>query len=137
MAVVQHFAFGDFFVGEVMLFWLFSSSYFGFNASLLSVFDVGLEITGLLLAAGVMYFNGDLKRLLSVDLHNVFVVFPFLALVSSMLFFAVDVPIVPLVFHILKSGLLLTIVFGHILLVVFLALSTVQGLRRLEKLVSV
>ena len=86
VAVVQHFAFGDFFVGEVMLFLPFSSSYFGFKASMLSVFDVGLEITGLLLAAGIMYFNGDLKRLLSVDLRNVFVVFPFFALVSSMLF---------------------------------------------------
>jgi hypothetical protein len=137
VAVVQHFAFGDFFVGEVMLFWPFSSSYFGFDASMLSVFDVGLEIMGLLLAAGLMYFNGDLKRLLSVDLRNVFLVFPFLALVSSMLFFAVDVPIVPLVFHIWNSRLLATLVFGHVILVVFLALSTVQGLRRVEKLGSV
>ena len=43
-----------------------------------------------MLAVGVMYFNGDLKRLVSVSLDNVFMVFPLLALVSSMLFFAVD-----------------------------------------------
>ena len=129
LAVVQHFAFGDLLVGEVMLFWPFSSSYFGFNAAMLSVFDVGLEITGLLLVAGVMYFNGDLKRLLSVNVRNVLMFVPLLALVSSMLFFAVDVPISPLVYHILSSRLLTTIFFGHIVLVVFLVVYTVQGLR--------
>ena len=54
VAVVQHFAFGDFFVGTVMLFWPFSFSYFGFNTAMMSVFDVALESLGLLLAAGVM-----------------------------------------------------------------------------------
>jgi len=130
-AVLQHFAFGDFFVGKVMLFWPFSLSYFGFSTAMMSVFDVGLETVGLLLAAGVMYFNGDLRRLLSVDMRNVWMFFPFLALVTSMLFFAVDVPISPLVYHILSSRLLASIVFGHIVLVVFLAVSTVQGLRGL------
>ena len=132
VAVVQHFAFGDFFVGKVMLFWPFSLSYFGFSTAMMSVFDVALETVGLLLAAGIMYFNGDLKRLLSVDKRNVLMFFPFLALVSSMLFFAVDVPISPLISHILSSKLLATIVFAHIILVVFLAVSTVQGLRRLQ-----
>ena len=132
VAVVQHFAFGDFLVGAVMLFWPFSLSYFGFSTAMMSVFDVALETVGLLLAAGIMYFNGDLKRLLSVDKRNVLMFFPFLALVSSMLFFAVDVPISPLISHILSSKLLATIVFAHIILVVFLAVSTVQGLRRLQ-----
>ena len=129
VAVVQHFAFGDFFVGAVMLFWPFSLSYFGFSTARMSVFDVALEVAGLLLAAGVMYFNGDLRRLLSVEKRNVLMFFPFLALVTSMLFFAVDVPIVPLVSHIWNSRLLSTIVLGHIVLVVFLAVSTAQGLR--------
>jgi len=131
-AMLQHFAFGDFLVGAVMLFWPFSLSYFGFSTAMMSVFDVALETVGLLLAAGIMYFNGDLKRLLSVDKRNVLMFFPFLALVSSMLFFAVDVPISPLISHILSSKLLATIVFAHIILVVFLAVSTVQGLRRLQ-----
>ena len=61
-AVLQHFAFGDFLVGELMLFWPVDLSYFGFNNSMLSVFDVILEAAGLLLAVGIMYFNGDLKR---------------------------------------------------------------------------
>jgi hypothetical protein len=30
-AVLQHFIFGDFLVGEVMLFWYFDLSFFGFN----------------------------------------------------------------------------------------------------------
>ena len=131
VAVVQHFAFGDFFVGEVMLFWPFSLSYFGFSTAMMSVFDVGLETVGLLLAAGFMYFNGDLKRLISVSLDNVVMFFPLLALVTSMLFFAVDVPIIPLVAHLLVSPVFATIVLAHIVLVVFLAVSTVQGLRRL------
>jgi len=136
VAVVQHFAFGDFFVGDVMLFWPFNLSYFGFNTAMISVFDVALETGGLLLAAGVMYFNGDLKRLLSVDVRNVLMFFPFLALVTSMLFFAVDVPIIPLVAHIWLSPVFATIVLAHIVLVVFLAVSTAQGLRRVQHLGS-
>ena len=132
VAVVQHFAFGDFVVGAVMLFWPFSISYFGFSAAMMSVFDVALEITGLLLAVGVMYFNGDLRRLLSVEKSNVLMVFPLLALVSSMLFFAVDVPIIPLVAHLLVSPVFAAIVLAHIVLVVFLAISTMQGLRKFQ-----
>ena len=97
VAVLQHFAFGDFLVGAVMLFWPFSLSYFGFSAAMMSVFDVALEIVGLLLAAGIMFLNGDLKRLLSLEKSNVLMAFPLLALVSSMLFFAVDVPILSLI----------------------------------------
>ena len=131
VAVLQHFAFGDFVVGAVMLFWPFSLSYFGFSAAMMSVFDVALEIGGLLLAVGVMFFNGDLRRLLSVEKSNVLMVFPLLALVSSMLFFDVDVPIIPLVAHLLVSPVFAAIVLAHIVLVVFLAVSTVQGLRGL------
>ena len=130
-AVLQHFAFGDFLVGEVMLFWPFDLSYFGFNNSMFSVFDVILEAAGLLLAVGIMYFNGDLKRLVSVNLDNLFMVFPLLALVSSMLFFAVDWPIIPLIAYIWSSPILTTIVIAHLILTTFLAISTLQGLRKL------
>jgi hypothetical protein len=131
-ALVQHFAFGDFLVGEVMLFWPFSFSYVGFNNAMMSVFDVGLETVGLLLTAGIMYFNGDLRRVLSVDKGNVWMFFPFLALVASMLFFAVDLPIIPLVYHIGQSKLFATIVISHLVLVGFLAVSTFQGLRKIS-----
>ena len=84
VAVLQHVAFGDFLVaGAVMLFWPFSLSYFGFNNSMFSVFDVILEAAGLLLAVGIMYFNGDLKRLVSVSLDNVFMLVPLLALICQ------------------------------------------------------
>jgi len=132
VAVVQHFAFGDFFVGEVMLFWPFSRSYFGFGTAMVSVFDVGLETAGLLLAAGIMYFNGDLKRLLSVDMRNIPMFLPLLALVTSMLFLAVDWHAsMPLVAYIFSPPLFATIVLAHIVLAIFLAVSTAQGLRRL------
>ena len=129
VAVVQHFAFGDFFVGNVMILWPFSQLYFGFELSMLSVLDVALETAGLLLAAGIIIFNGDLRRLLSVDIRNIPMFLPFLALMTSMLFFAVDVPIVPLISHIWYSKLFASIVLAHIFFAIFLAVSTVQGLR--------
>jgi hypothetical protein len=131
VAVVQHFAFGDFLVGNVMIFWPFSSLHFGFNISMPSVLDVALETAGLLLAAGIVYFNGDLRRLLSVKMRNISMLFPFLALLTSMLFFAVDWPIVPLIAYIWSRKLLTIIVLEHMILAIFLAFSTAQGLRRL------
>jgi hypothetical protein len=130
---VLHHTFGDFLVGNVMIFWPFSQSYFGFNFTMLSILDVALEITGLSLAAGISYFNGDLRRLLSVDIHNILMFLPLFALLTSMLFFAVDWPIVPLIAYVLSRKLFTTIVLGHIILVVFLALSILQGLRKLFK----
>ena len=44
VAVAQHFAFGDFLVGNVMIFWPFSPSYFGFNIAMPSMLDVALEL---------------------------------------------------------------------------------------------
>ena len=99
---------------------------------MVSVLDVALETAGLLLAAGIMYFNGDLRRLFSVDIRNIPMLLPFLALLTSMLFFAVDWPIIPLVAYIWSSPMLATIVFAHIVLTIFLAVSAAQGLRRLQ-----
>jgi hypothetical protein len=130
-AVVQHFAFGDLLVGRVMILWPFSLSYFGLNIAMPSVLDVALETAGLLLAAGIVIFNGDLRRLLSADTRNIPMFLPFLALLTSMLFFAVDRPIIPLVAYIWSRKLLTIIVLEHIFLVIFLAVSTAQGLRRL------
>ncbi len=132
VAVLQHFAFGDLFVVGVMLFWPFSSSFFGFDNAMLSVFDVALEIVGLLLAFGVMYFNGDLKRLVSVSLDNVFMVVPLLALTLSMLSFAVHWSLIPLITYIWSSPILTIIVIAHLILTTFLAISTLQGLRKLQ-----
>ena len=128
-AVVQHFAFGDLLVGNVMILWPFSSSYFGFNFAMPSLLDVALETAGLLLAAGIVIFNGDLMRLLSADNRNVLMLLPFLALLTSMLFFAVDWPIVPLVAYVWSRKSLMAIVLGHMILVTFLAVSAAQGLR--------
>jgi hypothetical protein len=129
IAVVQHFAFGDMFLGKIMIFWPFSSVSFGFNAHMLSILDVALEITGLILAAMLLYYNRDWKRLLSIDKRNIWMFFPFLALITSILFFAVDRSLSPLVSHILSNTPLSIIVFGHIILGIFLAISTIQGLR--------
>jgi hypothetical protein len=129
-ALVQHFAFGDFLVGNVMILWPLSTSLFGLSIAMPSVLDVALETAGLLLAAGIIFFNGDLRRLLSVDTRNIPMFLPFLALVTSMLFFAVDWPIIPLVAYIWSRKLLTIIVLEHMILVIFLACSTVQGLRK-------
>jgi len=58
---------------------------------------------------------------------------PFLALLSSMLFFAVDWSIIPLVAYIWSRKLLTTIVLGHLILVTFLAVSAAQGLKALKQ----
>jgi hypothetical protein len=131
-AVVQHFAFGDLLVGKIMILWPFSSSYFGLNIGMPSVLDVALETAGLLLATGIIVFNGDLRRLLSVDNRNMPMILPFLALVTSMLFFAVDWPIIPLVAYIWSRKLLTIIVLDHIILAAFLAVSAAQGLKALK-----
>ena len=93
-----------------------------------------LETAGLLLATGIAYYNGDLKRLVSVDRNNVLMFLPFLALVASMLFFAVDVPIIPLIAHIWLSPLFGTIVLSHMILVISLAISSIQGMRKCARM---
>jgi hypothetical protein len=128
---VQHFAFGDYLVGSVMIFWPFSQSYFGLDIPMVSTLDVILEATGLLLAIGVSYFNGDIKRLLSLDNDNFLMLFPFLALLSSMLYFPINRYVRSLFANILSSGLLMVIVLLHIILLVFLASSALQGFRSL------
>jgi hypothetical protein len=131
-AVVQHFAFGDLLVGKVMILWPFSTAYFGLNIAMPSLLDVALETAGLLLAAAIIIYNKDLKRLLSVDTRNIPMLLPLLALVASMLFFAVDQPIIPLVAYIWSRKLLTILVIDHIILATFLAVSTTQGLRALK-----
>ena len=42
VAVVQHFTFGDYFVGNVMILWPFSPEYLGFSYSMLSLPDIVL-----------------------------------------------------------------------------------------------
>jgi len=131
VAVVQHFAFGDLMVGDAMILWPFSTSYFGFNIAMPSFPDVALETAGLLLAAGIVYLNGDLRRLLSANTRNISMYLPLTALLASMLFFAVDRPIAPLIAYIWSRKLLTIIVLEHVILATFLAVSTAQGLRGL------
>ena len=130
VAVLQHFVFGDFFVGKVMLFWPFSFDQYGFDNGMLSNFDIVLEVGGLVLAFLVLYYAGDLKRLVSVKFENFFMGIPLLALVSSMFYFAVDWPFAPLISFIWSSPMLTTIVVGHLILVGFFVVSSFQGLRR-------
>ncbi len=131
VAVAQHFAFGDFLVGNVMIFWPFSPTYFGLNIAMTSMLDVALETAGLLLAAGISYYKDDLRRMLSIDIRNLLMFLPLLALLTSILFFAVDWSFIPLIAYIWSRKLLTTIILGHIISAIFLALSTLQGLRRL------
>ena len=85
VAVVQHFVFGDLLVDKVMLFWPFKSSLIGLNWGMGSILDVAFESAGLVLMLGIMIYIGDLKRLFSIDRKNRLMVFPFLALLPSLL----------------------------------------------------
>jgi hypothetical protein len=132
VAVVQHFAFGDFLMGQVALFWPFGSSFVGLKFGMPSIMDVALEIGGLLAAAAIIILNGDLKRLLSVNKNNVLMLFPLLILLASAIFFAYHWSITIIVEFILSSKLVIAIAIGHLILVAFLAISAIQGLRALR-----
>ena len=133
VAVVQHFAFGDLLMGKVMIFWPFSSARVGFGIPMPSLIDVTLEIAGLALALGILVNSGDLKRLFSVDKNNILMLLPLLALATSALFFishwASNKRIYRLHF---SSNLLIALAVGHIILFVFIAISSFQGLRALR-----
>ena len=94
-----------------------------------SALDVALETTGLLLFVGVSFFNGDLKRLLSIDQSNLAMFLPFAALLLSMLYFAVDIPVAPLIAYILLSKKFAILVLSHLALLAVLTISTLQGFR--------
>ena len=128
-AVLSHFLFGDFLFDRAMILWPFSQQLFGFRMLMASTPEIALEIVGLLFAAGVSYFNGDLKRLLAVNSTNFFMVVPFLAVLASMLRFPVDWLANPLLSYILPRNLPAALVVSHVVLLVGLGISTLQGLR--------
>jgi membrane-bound metal-dependent hydrolase YbcI (DUF457 family) len=131
VAVVQHFAFGDFLMGQVTFFWPFSSSFVGLKFGMPSIVDVGLETGGLLLASALIILNGDLKRLLSVHKSNVLMLLPLLALLAPAIFIATHWSITVIIGYILSTKLLITIAIGHLILVAFLTVSAIQGMRAL------
>lgn len=133
VAVVQHFAFGDLLFGIVMIAWPFSQSFFGLGIAMPSTLDIVFEIGGLLLAGGVSFFNGDLKRILSVSSASLLMLLPFLALLVSMLSFRVGSSSTLLITYILSSGPLTVLVLAHLVLLAVLGVSALQGLRSLSR----
>jgi hypothetical protein len=130
VAVVQHFAFGDFLMGtRVMIFWPFNSKFYGLSFGMPSLVDVALETAGLLLATGIIVYNGDLRRLLSIDKRNVLMLLPLMALSVSALFFISHWSPSPFIEYILSSKLLIAMALANMILFVFLAISALQGLR--------
>ena len=133
VAVVQHFAFGDLIMGKAMIFWPFNSSFVGFGFGMPSLMDVTLEVAGLALAVGIMVYVGDLKRLVSIDRRNRFMLIPLLALATSALYFTLHVGgVVSLIDYVSSSSLLLVLAAAHLILIGFLAISSLQGLRALK-----
>ena len=133
VAVIQHFAFGDFVMGKVMMFWPFSSARVGLGFGMVSVVDVVLETGGLILAAGLMIYFGDLKRLFSVEKRNFYMILPLLALLVSALYFISHWQSLNMFTnYILSSSLLMFVAITNFILVAFLAISTLQGLRALR-----
>ncbi len=133
VAVVQHFAFGDLIMGKVMLLWPFSSTFFGLNFGMPSVVDVVLETLGLVLAVGIMSYSGSLKQLLSIDKRNSFMLVPLSALLVSALYYISRwSSMSSLIAYIESSNLLLALAIIHLVLIVFLAASSFQGMRALR-----
>lgn len=133
-AVVQHFAFGDFLVGSVTILWPFSTSFFGFNIPMPSALDAALEVAGLLLAIVVICLNGDLRSMLSTKTSNIWMFLPSLALLASMLVLEVDTQTpISAAYTLFQDAPIAAILLAHIVLVVFLAVSTMQGFRGLAK----
>lgn len=130
VAVVSHFAFGDLIIGKVMVFWPLSSKLVGLGFNMGSIVDVTLEIAGLAIAAGIIMYSGDLRRLLSVDKRNILMLLPLLALIVSALYFDFHLGGVTSLFdYVSSSNLLIILAIGHLILVAFLVASTFQGLR--------
>ena len=130
VAVTSHFIFGDLLIGQVAVFWPLNQSFFGFNYAMGSITDIALESAGLLLAAGIIIYNGDLKRILSVDKRNLLMALPLLAIIVSGLYFAAHWPSLNSFFaEVFSSKLLTVLALGHLFLIGFLAVSTFQGLK--------
>lgn len=130
VAVVQHFAFGDILMGKVMIFWPFNRSYIGFGFAMPSTFDVAMETAGLLIAAAIIIYSGDLRRTLAVEKRNTLMALPLMAIIISGLFFAIHwQSINVLIAYILSSKIIIILAVGHLILITYLALSTIQGLR--------
>jgi hypothetical protein len=137
IGVIQHFAFGDFLIGRVMLFWPFTTSYFGLRIPMMSSLNIALEITGLFIAIGLLLYTGYLKQLLSQQKRNILMLLPLLAIIISMFFLTVDFQILPLVNQLWNSIPLnmpfIAILLAHTTLAIILLLSSIQGLRALIK----
>ena len=130
VAVISHFVFGDLLIGQVALLWPLNQSFIGFNFTMSSLTDITIESIGLLLAVVIIIYNGDLKRTLSVQKRNLLMALPLFAIFVSGLYFASRWPSLNAFFaDVLSSNLLIVLALGHIVLIGFLAVSALQGLR--------
>ncbi len=130
VAVISHFVFGDLLIGQVAVFWPLNQSFIGFNFTMGSLTDIALESAGLLLAIAIIIYNGDLKRILSVDKRNLLMALPLLAIIVSGLYFAAHWPSLNSFFaEVFSSKLLTVLALGHLVLIGFLAVSVFQGLK--------
>ena len=137
VAVVQHFAFGDLLVDKVMLFWPFKSSFIGLNWGMGSPLDVAFESAGLVLMLGIMIYIGDLKRLFSIDKANRFMIFPFLALLPSLLLLGSSWSIDTSISYPLSKNLIVILAIEHVILLTFIGISAIQGMRAKNKVQTV
>jgi hypothetical protein len=130
VAVISHFVFGDILIGQAALFWPLKHSFIGFNFTQGSLTDIALETTGLLIAAGIIIYNGDLRQNLSVQKRNLLNALPLLAIVVSGLFFANHWPSLNSFFEeVFSNNLLIVLALGHLVLIGFLSSSAFLGLK--------
>lgn len=128
VAVVQHFAFGDFLIGQVQLFWPFNTTYLGFNWNMGSTIDIVLEASGLFIALTLSYFNGDMKRLTRLNTKNIWMGIPALAVLSSIEGIMYDRTLTWITAFFISNEIIMIL---QIVLIAILVFSTFQGLRGL------
>lgn len=124
----QHFLIGDLLVGAVPLFLPLNDFQFGLNLAFQSRNDTILEVGMMLLGGLPAYKRGDLERSLAVDGRNVLMVLPLFGLVSLTLLFANEFN-VDIIEHGFASVSLTLISISHIVLSLFLAVSTMRGIQ--------
>ena len=143
VALAQHIILGDFMVGYTQPLWPISSLKLGSGLYLLSVTNMALEITGLVIFLVLLRFNGDSRVVFGVRKHNLLSIAPLIPLVAFLLVAqnidssqmsgdesAINLP-PKLENRILRSGFLPVIVVSHAILLSSLAISLVQGSRAL------
>lgn len=83
VAITQHALVGDFFMGEIQMFWPLTSNWYGCGINVLSFTNISIEWASFLLAMIVLTKTNDLKLLLKSAKSNLLLTIPSGAIFAS------------------------------------------------------